>query len=82
MGLLSAVLGLPLAPVQGTIWIAEQLMAQAEQELTDPEVIRAQLEEVDRLRQEGSLTDDEADAVEDELMQRLVHHARAGQSEL
>ena len=32
MGLVTGLLTLPLAPVRGTIWIAEQLMAQAEKD--------------------------------------------------
>ena len=82
MGLLSAVLGLPLMPVRGTIWLAEQLMEQAQHELRDPAVIRGQLEELDRLRADGSITDDEADALEDELLQRLIHPARVDGWEL
>ena len=30
MGLITGILGLPLAPVRGTIWVAEQVRQQAE----------------------------------------------------
>jgi chorismate mutase len=72
MGLLTGLLTLPLAPVRGTVWLAEQIMAQAERELYDPARIRRQLEDVDRLRSEGALSDDEAEALEDELVERLL----------
>jgi chorismate mutase len=72
MGLLSALLGLPLAPLRGTVWVAEQVMRQAERELYDPARIRRQLEDVDLLRSKGELADDEAEAIEDELVQRLL----------
>jgi cytochrome c-type biogenesis protein CcmI len=72
MGILTGLLSLPLAPVRGTIWVAEQVMRQAERELYDPTLIRRQLEDVDRLRSEGAISDDEAEAMEDELVQRLL----------
>ena len=72
MGLLTGLLSLPLAPVRGTVWVAEQVMRQAEREFYDPVGIRRQLEDVDRLRAEGALSDDEAEAIEDQLVQRLL----------
>ena len=72
MGLLTGLLTLPLAPVRGTIWVAEQVLRQAEHEYYDPERIRQQLEEVDRARAEGALSEQEATALEDELVARLV----------
>jgi chorismate mutase len=72
VGLITGILGLPLAPVRGTIWVAEQIRQQAEDELYDPARIREQLEAVDRARTEGNLTDDEATRLEDELVERLM----------
>jgi hypothetical protein len=72
MGLVSALLGLPLAPLRGTIAAAEQVLRQAEAEFYDPAAIRAQLEEVERRREAGELTDEEAVAWEDELIERLM----------
>ena len=72
MGLLTGLLTLPLAPVRGTVWVAEQVMRQAEREFYDPASIRRQLEDVDRLRAEGALSDEEAEAIEDDLVQRLL----------
>ena len=72
MGLLTGLLGLPLAPLRGTVAVAEQIRRQAEKEFYDPARIRAQLEDVDRRRAEGSLSEEEAAAWEDELVQRLL----------
>ena len=59
MGLITGLLGLPLAPLRGTVAVAEQIRQQAEEEFYDPVAIREQLEEVERLREEA-LTDEEA----------------------
>jgi cytochrome c-type biogenesis protein CcmH/NrfG len=72
MGLISGLLGLPLAPLRGTIAAAEQIRRQAEEQFYDPATIRAQLEEVDRQRAAGMLSDEEATAWEDELVDRLM----------
>ena len=72
MGLISGLLGLPLAPVRGTVWIAEQVLEQAEQEFYDPGRIRAELAEIDRLRVTGELSEEEATAQEDALVERLL----------
>ena len=72
VGLISGILGLPLAPLRGVTWVAEQVLEQAEEEFYDPARIREQLEEVQRLREDGSLTDEEAIMWEDELIERLM----------
>jgi hypothetical protein len=72
MGLITGLLSLPVAPLRGVVAAAEQVRRQAEEELYDPVRIRAQLEDVERRRQDGSLTDDEADAWEEELVERLL----------
>ena len=72
MGLITGLLGLPLAPLWGTVAAAEQILQHAEDEFYDPATIRAQLAEVDRQREAGELSDDEAIAWEDELVERLM----------
>jgi chorismate mutase len=72
VGLITGLLGLPLAPLRGTVAVAEQVLKQAEEEYYDPARIRAQLEEVDRQREAGTLSDEEATAWEDELIERLM----------
>jgi hypothetical protein len=72
MGLITGLVGLPLAPLRGTIAVAEKILEQAEEQYYDPASIRRQIEEVDRAREAGTLTDDEATQLEDELVDRLM----------
>ncbi|TQK42647.1 gas vesicle protein GvpG [Streptomyces sp. SLBN-118] len=72
MGLLSGLLTWPLAPVRGVVWIAERVEDVAERELSDPDVIRQRLEEVDIARDAGEITDEEAAQQEAELVRRLM----------
>lgn len=72
MGLITGILGLPLAPVRGTVAIAEQVLRAAEDEYYDPARIRAEIEAVDRLRDSGELSEEDAVAREDALVERLL----------
>ena len=78
MGLLTGLLTLPLAPLRGTIWIAEQLLAEAERELGDADTIRRLLVEAEIAFESGKLSEEEYEAVEDELLQRLERLADSG----
>jgi Gas vesicle protein G len=71
MGLLSGLLTLPLAPVRGTVWIAEQLAAEAERELRSETSLRRRLAETEREFELGNLTIEEYEAIEDDLLERL-----------
>lgn len=72
MGLIGRVLMLPLAPVEGVMWVARTLQQVAERELNDPAALRARLQEAQDAHARGQLSDDELSAVEDALFQRLV----------
>jgi len=72
MGLFTGLLGLPLAPLRGTVWVAEQVLQQAEDEYYDPARIKEQLEAVEVARAAGELSDDEATEIEDALVDRLM----------
>jgi len=72
VGLVTGLLGLPLLPVRGVMWLAEQVLEQAEEQYYDPATIRAELEEVDRQRRDGEISDEDATAREDDLIDRLM----------
>lgn len=72
MGLITGLLTLPLAPVRGTVWLAERIQEQAEQEMNDEGSLRVALIELDELRQSGAYETDEIDKAEDELIERLM----------
>ena len=71
MGLVSGLLLLPLAPVRGTVWIAEQIAEQAARELDDEVSIRRRLAEAERDLELGVLSVEEYEAFEDQLLDRL-----------
>ena len=72
MGLITGLLTLPLAPIRGTIWLAERIQEQAEAELYDESAIRAGLLELEAARQAGTLDEHELAAAEDALVERLM----------
>jgi hypothetical protein len=72
MGLIVSLLTLPLAPVRGVAWVAEQVLEEAERQWRDPHVIQAALLDVEERRERGELTPEEAAAMEEELVGRLL----------
>ena len=79
MGFLTGILLLPLAPLRGTIWLAERLAEVAEREADDETTFRRLLVEAEIAFESGELTEAEYERVEDELLERL-ELARAGAS--
>jgi len=71
--LVTGLLGLPLAPLRGVMWLAEQVLEQAEEQYYDPARIRVQLEQVDEARRSGEMSEEECVEIENELLQRLMH---------
>ncbi|HWF36571.1 MAG TPA: gas vesicle protein GvpG [Solirubrobacteraceae bacterium] len=72
MGLFTGLLTLPLAPVRGVAWIAEQVAAEAERQLYDEDRIRAELLQVELEAENGELSEEERARMEDELFRRLA----------
>jgi Gas vesicle protein G len=72
MGLISGLLTLPLAPLRGTVWLAERIQEQAEEELYDESAIRAGLLELEAARETGDVEEEELAAAEDALIERLM----------
>ena len=80
MGFLSNVLLLPLAPVQGVLWVARLLQELAENELGDPELLRSRLREAEEAHRRGEISDEDLGRVEDAVFDRLmaVQRTRGG----
>jgi len=79
MGLIMGIVTLPLAPVRGVVWIADQIQREASRQWSDPSRLRAAIRDVDAKRQFGLIDDAEADRLEGELIERLLaaeDHAR------
>lgn len=72
MGLITGLLTLPVAPLRGVVAVAEQVRRQAEEAYYDPAAIRAELEDVSAQRDAGELSEEDATAREDELIERLM----------
>ena len=72
MGLITGLLTLPLAPIRGTVWIAERIYEQAEAELNDEHTIQAQLMEIQAAREAGEIDESTAAEAEDILLERLI----------
>ena len=71
MGLFTGLLTLPLAPVRGTMWVAEQIAEEAARQMDEGRTIRRQLAEVELRYERGELTVEELEEIEDELLERL-----------
>jgi len=71
MGLLSELLLLPLAPARLAKWTIDRVIDVASQEYNDPTVVRRELAELNRQLDAGSISAEEFDRREDELLDRL-----------
>ena len=72
MGLLKEIALLPLAPVRGTVKVAEYLAEEAERQLYDEDSIKRELLQLEIESDEGRLGEAERAAKEDELLERLA----------
>jgi Gas vesicle protein G len=72
MGLFKALLLLPLAPVGGLRWVTQVLADEAERELARRESPERRLADLDARRATGEISDEEAAALEAELIERMV----------
>jgi len=78
VGIFTGLLLLPLAPLRGTIWLAEQLAAIAEEELNDERTVKRLLVEAELALESGQISAAEHERIEDELLERLdaIRHAQ------
>ena len=72
MGLISGLLTLPLAPVRGVAWIGEVLQEEAERQLAEAESPERRLAELDVRRAAGEVSEEEAAAIEAEIIDAML----------
>jgi Gas vesicle protein G len=72
MGLFVGLLTLPLAPVRGVVWIAEQVMEEIERELYDEDSIRREMLQLELDFDDGLIDEEERQAREEVLLERLA----------
>ncbi len=72
MGFLSNVVLLPLAPVQGVLWVARLLQDLAANELDDPALLRSKLAEAEETHRRGEISAQELERLEEAVFSRLM----------
>jgi hypothetical protein len=72
MGMFTGLLTLPLAPVRGVVWVAEQLAEEADRQLYDEANIRRELLQLELEYDDGLIGDEERKRREDDLFERLA----------
>ena len=72
MGLFTTLVTLPLAPVRGAAWVAEQVAEEADRQMFDEARIRGELLQLELDHEEGRVGDEERAALEDDLLERLA----------
>ena len=78
MGLVKGLLLLPLAPVSGMRWVMEVLAGEAERELAQRESPERALADLDAKRATGEISEEEAAAIEAQLIERMLAKHRGG----
>jgi len=82
MGLFTGLLTLPLAPVRGVMWVAEQVAEETEKQLYDEDRIRGELLQLELDVEDGKIGEEEQHRMEDELFERLaIAQLRAAEQE-
>lgn len=72
MGLLSLIVGLPVAPVRGVVAVARALEEHAERELVDRSRIRRELEDAESAIRAGQVSAEQADDVRKHILRPLL----------
>jgi hypothetical protein len=75
VGLLTGLLGLPLAPVRAVVWLGDVVREQVETQTRDPAAMRRQVEEIESREQAGELSPDEARREQQAVLDRAVKPA-------
>ncbi|WIX75118.1 gas vesicle protein GvpG [Amycolatopsis carbonis] len=72
MGLLSGILGLPLAPVRGVLALGELIQRRVDEELHDPASVRRELEAAEQARAAGEISAEEEAEAQQRALSRLT----------
>jgi len=72
VGLFTTLLTLPLAPVRGVVWVAEQVADEADRQLYDEDRIRSELLQLEIDYDDGKLDEEERERMEQNLFDRLA----------
>ncbi|EHY87174.1 gas vesicle protein GvpG [Saccharomonospora azurea] len=72
MGLVTTILGLPLAPVRAVVSLADVIREQVDRELYDPASVRRELEAAEEARAAGEITAEEEAEIQQRALGRLT----------
>ena len=72
MGLFKELVLLPLAPVRGTAWVAEQIADEADRRLYDEDNIKREMVQLEIDEQDGVIGPEERERMEHDLLERLA----------
>lgn len=72
MGFFTGLVTLPLAPVRGAAWVAEQVADEADRQLYDEEQIRREMLQLELDYDDGKIGEEERAEMEDALLDRLA----------
>jgi hypothetical protein len=72
MGLFKELALLPLAPVRGTAWVAEQIGEEADRRLYDEDNIKREMVQLEIDHEDGRISAEERANMEDDLLERLA----------
>jgi len=76
VGLFTSLITLPLAPVRGAAWVAQQVAEEAERQLYDESNIRRELLQLELDHEAGVIEDEDYVQRSDELLERLAQSRR------
>jgi len=72
MGLFKELVLLPLAPVRGTAWVAEQIAEEADRRLYDEDSIKREMVQLEIDQEDGLIGEEERERMENDLLERLA----------
>lgn len=75
MGLMKELVLLPVAPLRFTIWTADKVLEQVEREHFSEQASVRQLEEIEQARARGELDEQQAQALEEKILERQMERA-------
>ena len=78
MGLIVGLLTLPLAPVRGVAWVAEQVALEAERQTDEASGVRRELAQLELDLDLGRIAEDEYERQEALLLERLERTRNEG----
>lgn len=76
MNLLTFLFRLPLLPVRGVVRLATLIQEEAEKELASPVTIRHELEDAERARASGEMSDEQAAEFEEQALGQFAQARR------